>query len=498
MTETPREYKKRIDEKRVRNGKNKWKLIEKIEWYELLDEKFKSKTKQEILENFSKNEKADKESEQYKIIVSELENVDKKYEELGRLKTILLSKKNEILEVEKAIRESKLDGEDETTLKMQMAKVRKLKEKLKTLKSEVEELEKEIENREQEIKEIEGTYGEMVQVANTEDNNRPVANEEGTSSDENVVPQKLKILKEFRKTTMKDLWKKNRTRWEIIQLLEDWTWIDDELKKRIEKEISDRFLCYYDEKQWSLRMKSARFMKNKLRDVKKKYKKAVEDDDSELPYVVEELAKLEKIYWSDEVWENEWNKILESSRKKLQENYSSRAIEHLTWLVEIIPVKTRIEYDGSRLIEFKLNWKKYKILDINLSKHSDPEYQGSCYSWFGQGELKSWIRTRNIDERKDEKLKQYVKKKQLEWFIIPSKDVIEKLFRELWDISDYCQWHRIFMYLVGIYWECWIDKIDSDGDRRYVGRDWGSSDNFDYRWQDKARGLFMIASEDDS
>ena len=65
MAETPREYKKRIDEKRVKNAKNKKKLIKKIEQYELMDDRYKAKTIQEILSNFEKNDQAEKSSELY-------------------------------------------------------------------------------------------------------------------------------------------------------------------------------------------------------------------------------------------------------------------------------------------------------------------------------------------------------------------------------------------------------------------------------------------------
>ena len=89
MTETPRQYKRRIDEKWKRNEKNRDELIQQIEKYGLVDEEFKARTKKEILENFEKNKNAEKESEQYKIVVSELENIDKKYGELEELKEML-------------------------------------------------------------------------------------------------------------------------------------------------------------------------------------------------------------------------------------------------------------------------------------------------------------------------------------------------------------------------------------------------------------------------
>jgi hypothetical protein len=65
MPEKPREYKKRIDEQRKKRRKNRDELIEYINEYELVDERYKTETKKEILANFDKNEKAEKNSELY-------------------------------------------------------------------------------------------------------------------------------------------------------------------------------------------------------------------------------------------------------------------------------------------------------------------------------------------------------------------------------------------------------------------------------------------------
>jgi len=126
MSETPREYIKRIDEKWRRNEIINRKLIETIEWYDLLDERFKITAKQEFLDNFDKNQKAEQGWKKYTVIVSEIENIDKKYEELREKKEELKQKKEEKKEKEKEIKEAKLDG-NETTLKMQMAKVNEAK-----------------------------------------------------------------------------------------------------------------------------------------------------------------------------------------------------------------------------------------------------------------------------------------------------------------------------------------------------------------------------------
>ena len=158
MTETPREYIKRIDEKWRRNEIINRELIETIEWYELLDKRFKTTAKKELLDSFQRNQKAEQEWKRYTMIVSELKNIDNKYEEIREMKERLKGKKVEKKEKEKEFKESKLEW-DETMLKSQMAKIEKIKKRLEIINSEVKELEKEIKNREQEIREIEETYG---------------------------------------------------------------------------------------------------------------------------------------------------------------------------------------------------------------------------------------------------------------------------------------------------------------------------------------------------
>jgi hypothetical protein len=42
--------------------------------------------------------------------------------------------------------------------------------------------------------------------------------------------------------------------------------------------------------------------------------------------------------------------------------------------VEKIPVRLDVDSDGSRLVEFQLNNKTYKILDPKLNNHTDDGY----------------------------------------------------------------------------------------------------------------------------
>lgn len=521
MTETPREYKKRIDEKWEKNEKNKDKLIQKIDSYELLDEKFKEKTKQEILDNFVKNQKAEQESEQYTTILSELWKIDQKYVELNILKEELSSTKKDIAKVEKEIKESKLDWADETTLNIQMAWVRKLKEKLATLKSKLEELQNEIKNREQEIKEIEETYGEILEDSEAEPS--CAESEKSWDSQDSTLPAQWETkknkptLKNYQETTIKDLRKKDRTRWAIFKLLEDWTWIDDDLKEKIENEISDRFFEYYDEKQWTLRMKSARFMKNKVRESFKKYKKADKNNDSELPYIEEEFVKLGKIYWDralltkekEEIRKNieNTNVILDSYRKARKHKlwFSGENLAGIIKTAEKIPVKIDVDKDGSKLIEIKLWNKKYKILDPILDNHTSHD---SSYSHVvedpNQRILPSerrqvylrWMEWYNIEWWRNKPLKEYVKQKEAEWFHVATKSDIENLFEEFSKIRTYSSLTKnekfaMLMYLTGLDWTYRLREISNWW--RLGVRFRKDNPNFDYFDYDYRLNVLMMA-----
>jgi len=72
-----------------------------------------------------------------------------------------------------------------------------------------------------------------------------------------------------------------------------------ELKEKVKKEISDKFFEYYDKKQWSLSMKSARFVKNKLRNKIREYEKfGWTKDTLENDQNLNKIEKLVDIFWT--------------------------------------------------------------------------------------------------------------------------------------------------------------------------------------------------------
>jgi len=259
MTETPREYKNRIDEQRRKRRRNRDELIECINEYELVDERYKAETKQEILASFEKNENAEKTWELYVKIWEELANIEQKYQELEELKENLEAKRNERETLKNELKGQNIDWDDKTTLKMQMQKIKSIKSKLENIEWEIENLENEIQNREREIEEIEEMYWKK------EDSDETSIDEEENQEIKKKTVEKQKkespkTLQEYKETILNERWRIDDTKQKILKLLEEWIWIDEILKEKIKWKISDVFEKYSAEVEWSLRMKSAKYM----------------------------------------------------------------------------------------------------------------------------------------------------------------------------------------------------------------------------------------------
>ena len=71
----------------------------------------------------------------------------------------------------------------------------------------------------------------------------------------------------------------------------------------------------------------------------------------------------------------------------------------------------------------------------------------------------------NVNEWKNEKLKEYVKKKEREWLHIPKIEEMKDLLGELWkqsDLTDQKDQIAMLMYLTGIYWDYWLSMWDDE------------------------------------
>ena len=150
-----------------------------------------------------------------------------------------------------------------------------------------------------------------------------------------------------------------------------------------------------------------------------------------------------------------WKKIV---------NLSDDVKEKIIKTVNNIPVKIEVDSDGSRLIEFKLKNKTYRILNPRLKDHTDEEYRNRVS--YTSRKLHEdyvelwWMMWDNVDEWKNGKLKEYVKEKQREWLHIAKKEEMEVLLNELSeqaDLSSEVSTIGMLAYLTGIYWWYWLD-----------------------------------------
>lgn len=129
-----------------------------------------------------------------------------------------------------------------------------------------------------------------------------------------------------------------------------------------------------------------------------------------------------KIQELTEKMENKISKNFEISQKL--KDFREKWKEKIKWIddntkeriintSERIQVNENIESDWSRLIEFKLWSKLYRILDINLGRYVNSNFLASSE--------KVEMSILDIPESgNNEKLNKYVKEKQRQWLYIPT------------------------------------------------------------------------------
>ena len=246
----------------------------------------------------------------------------------------------------------------------------------------------------------------------------------------------------------------------------------------------------------------------------------------------QEQKEYEKLQWLERFWKLAWKPLpkhvedkLEEFRKKLREsvwvsNLKLREYRNL-WeekisiddyeikkeimeFVEKIKVKVDVDGDWSRLIEFKLWNKTYKILDSKLENHTDDEYRwhlkGSSITEIDKDCVKLWwMRGDNVEEWKNEKLKEYVKDKQKEWLHIPSVWEVIQLLEELKKQVNVSYGEKLListlMCLIGIDWVYWLGSTSvkpEDGRYFITCIDTDQYTHHDL-WNEAAWGLIMMS-----
>ena len=172
-----------------------------------------------------------------------------------------------------------------------------------------------------------------------------------------------------------------------------------------------------------------------------------------------------------------------------------------------IPVKVETESDGSRLIEFKLWWKKWKILDPKLKTHSDDEYKSNpnydSIIHIDDGVLLGWMKWDDVNQRKNKKLAKYVKKKEKEWLHIAKIEEMKTILTEIWESAGLDGWSdqiAMLMYLTGMDWwyrlSMWDDKTSGSQGSRSLLRCLDYSRGFNFYDNDgNYASLCLIACE---
>lgn len=317
--------------------------------------------------------------------------------------------------------------------------------------------------------------------------------------------------KNFRDDLAKEMRDKYNERNEKLEQAEKSSFSSG-LKEQMKKEIMDNFTKEMDEmktKPWYEEARKTHLQEIKARIKLAKSKKEKENLQKEYE---EKMAKAdENIVESTKAYEEAQiahrGKVEEMSEnggeleegeipqelKDFREAWKERIIgidnkskEKIIKAAEKIPVKVETESDGSRLIEFKLWWKRWKILDPKLNSHSDDEYKYSL----NRDSIKHiddtvklwWMRWDDVEEWNNEKLKEYVKEKQWEWLHIAKIEEMRDFLAELWekaDLDGLDDQIAMLMYLTGMDWRYWLSMWDDKKSWSQVSRSELYCDDFD-------------------
>ena len=155
--------------------------------------------------------------------------------------------------------------------------------------------------------------------------------------------------------------------------------------------------------------------------------------------------------------------------------------EKIVKATEKIPINIETDKDWSKLIEFKLWSKTYRILDPKLESHTDDEYRKhvnqDSITKINQDYVKLWWMNRsNIHYWQNKKLKEYIMWKEEKWLHIANLEDLEKLLNDLIlfaNIGGKKNGIAMLMYLTGMDWWYWLEKdynkrVEDDERPRFV------------------------------
>lgn len=281
-----------------------------------------------------------------------------------------------------------------------------------------------------------------------------------------------KTNREFRSDLAREMRDKRKERNEQLRQIYKLP-ISESVKESAKKDIMETFYKQTEEfksRPWYADAKKTHLDQIKAKIKFNKAKKEYEDAQIAHGWAMEDSKGLEaqSASWTEkgikgfEAEEPSWK--MEAYReqwKKLCCMFMADQVpEKIIQAAEKIPMKVKMDNEGSRLITIKLNGKTYSILDPELEKFSSKQE--------GLGKFFDDVRQRDrcevyyadmkgdVDNWRNEWLKNYVKQKEKDWLHVPSEKEITGLLSELWKLAGLDRVHdqvAMLQYLTGLSWD---------------------------------------------
>lgn len=285
----------------------------------------------------------------------------------------------------------------------------------------------------------------------------------------------VKTNQEFRSDIAKEMRDKYNERNEKLEQAEK-SFFTDGLKEQMKTEIMDNFTKEMDEmkpRPWYEEAKKTHLEEMKAKIKLAKSKKGYEDSlkvykEAQIAHRWEVDQKITENFENKE--KSEIPQELKDFRAAWKERINiidNASKEKIIKAAKNIPVKVEIDNDGSRLIEFELWWKTWKILDPKLEKYSkgfrpywENWYIYSINRIYDYNHVKlAWMRWDDVENWENEKLRDYVKKKKNEWLDIATKKQIGEILSSLWEKAELDSEKdqiAMLMYLTWMDWRYWL------------------------------------------
>ncbi len=283
-----------------------------------------------------------------------------------------------------------------------------------------------------------------------------------------------KTNKEFRSDLAKEMRDKRKERDAQLEQIEK-SQFSEWLKENMRKEIKENFEREIDEmknRPWYEEARKTHLdeikSKSNVKKAKAEKERLQKESEDQTEWTKEKSVKIPQKL-------SDYRKAWKEKLKTLDDDVKERIIK----AVDKIPVKVETDNDWSRLIEFELGGKTWRILDPRLKiytdkyKSIDQGYDLITGAYIDCYYVKlPWMTTSWDGEMLDNNLDKYVKEKEKEWLNIATLEDMQELLRELWEEADLDNesslkywWSdarsnqiAMLMYLTGMDWDYWLEE----------------------------------------